>query len=133
MNTIEEKTLPQLCEELGFKVQMKKAKMPHNASEWQKGANSWLAVISYNGNSMAVPYFTGKALKRAMTASDVVHSLSSDWNTWKSCEDVKGFAGEFGWDENTLSTWEAVERQAKEWEHFVGDETILETLARVEY
>jgi hypothetical protein len=131
--TTEEKTLPQLCEEFGFKLQLKKAKTPHNASKWQMNcANSWLAVISYNGYSMAVPYFTGKAIKKTTTA-DVVYSLTSDWNTWKSCENVQGFAGEFGWDDDTITTWETIERLAKEWEHFVGDVLILETLAEVSY
>jgi len=129
----EEKTLPQLCEEFGIKLQLKKAKTPHEASKWQKNcANSWLAVVSYNGYSMAVPYFTGKAVKKT-TIADVVHSLTSDWNTWESCENVRGFAGEFGWDDDTLNTWEAVERLAKQWEHFIGDASVLETLGRVEY
>jgi hypothetical protein len=129
----EEKTMPQICEELGIKLQLKKAKAPHNATKWQTNcANSWLAVLSYNGYSMSTPYFTGKAIKKTTTA-DVVHSLTSDWNTWKSCESVQGFAGEFGWDDDTLSTWEAVERLAKEWEHFIGDASILEMLGQVEY
>ena len=129
----EEQTLPQLCEELGFKVQLKTAKTPHNASKWQMNcANSWLAVISFNGNSMAVPFFTGKAVKKT-TAADVVHSLTSDWFTHKDCENVQGFAGQFGWDDDTLSTWEAIERLAKEWEHFVGDISILERLGACDY
>lgn len=130
--TTEEKTLPQLCEELGFKLQMKKAKTPHDATEWKKNANSWVAVISFNGYSMAVPFFTGKAVKKT-TAADVVHSLTSDWYTRQSCENVQGFAGEFGWDEDTLPTWEAIERLAKEWEHFIGDVSILERLGACDY
>ena len=128
----EEKTLPQLCDELGITLKLKKAKTPRNASDWQKISNSWLAILEMDGYVIATPYYTGKAVKKT-TVADVVHSLASDWNTWKSCENVQGFAGEFGWDDDTLSTWEVVERLAKEWEHFVGDESILETLGQVEY
>ena len=129
----EEKTLPQLCEEFGFKLQLKKAKTPHNASKWQQNcADSWLAVIFYNGYTMAVPYFTGKATKKIVVA-DVVHSLTSDWNTWQSCENVQGFAGEFGWDDDTFTTWELITKNSKEWEHFVGDVSVLETLGACEY
>ena len=129
----EEKTLPQLCEEFGFKLQLKKAKIPHNASKWQYTcANSWLAVISYNGYTMAVPYFTGKAIKKTVVA-DVVHSLTSDWNTWQSCENVQGFAGEFGWDDDTFTTWELITKNSKEWEHFVSDVSVLEALGACEY
>lgn len=127
-----EKTLPQLCDELGIKLQLKKAKTPHNASEWQKKAESWLAVISYNGYSISFPYFTGQAVKKTNVA-DVVYSLCSDWNSWKSCENVEGFAGEFGWDKDTHTTWELVATQSKNWEHFIGDNLIIETLAGVQY
>jgi hypothetical protein len=127
-----EKTLPQLCEELGFKLQLKKAKTPHDATEWKKNANSWLAVVSFNGYSMSVPYFTGKLVKKT-TVADVVHSLTSDWYTYKSCLNVQGFAGEFGWSEDTLPTWELIESLAKEWEHFIGDEKVLEALGACDY
>ena len=131
METIE-KTLPELCKELGFKVQVKKAKAPYNASKWQKESNAWVAIVSYNDYSLAVPYFTGASIEK-ITVADVIYSLCSDWSIWKSCENVQGFASEFGWDDETLSTWEKVEKGAKEWEHFIGDASIIEKIAEVQY
>ena len=128
-----EKTLPQLCEELGFKLELKKAKTPHNASKWQMNcANSWIAILSFDGYSIAFPYFTGKLVSETSVA-DVVHSLTSDWGIWKDCGDVQGFANEFGWDGETLVNWSVLEHNSKKWEHFVGDVSILETLRAVEY
>ena len=129
----EEKTLPQLCEEFGIKLQLKKTKAPRNSSKWQKNANAWLAILEMDGYHMATPYYTGKGLTRAITGADVVHSLASDWNIYQQCVTLKGYGQEFGWDEDTASTWELISHGAQAWEYFIGEVSILQALAEVEY
>ena len=127
-----EKTLPQLCDELGITLKLKKAKTPRNASDWQKISNSWLAILEMDGYVMATPYYTGKAVKKT-TVADVVHSLASDWNIFKQCEDLNGYGDEFGWDAETVNTWNLISHNAHAWEHFIGNTWTLQTLAETEY
>jgi hypothetical protein len=132
MQETAEKTLPELCDEWGIKLQLKKVKASKNASKWQKEANAWLAILSRDGYHLAVPYYTGKAIKKT-TVADVVHCLASDHNIFTSCENLKGFGDSFGWDEDTANTWEIITHQAKAWEEFIGDAYLLQTLGECEY
>ena len=126
------KTLPELCDEWGIDLQLKRTKTPKNASAWQKSANSWLAILSRDGYHLATPYYTSSAVKKT-TVADVVHSLASDHNIFTSCATLKGFGDSFGWDEDTASTWELITHNAKAWEDFLGDPYLLQTLGECEY
>jgi hypothetical protein len=133
METTEDITMPQICEDFGITLELKPTKTPRNASKWQKEANSWLAVLEMDGYYMATPFYTGKGLTRDITVADVVHALASDWDTYRMCQTLKGFGDHFGWDEETATTWELITHNAHEFEYFVGNNSILEMMAGVEY
>jgi hypothetical protein len=132
MQETTQKTMPELCEEWGIELELRRVKAPKGASAWQKSADAWLAILSRDGYHLAVPYYTGKAVKET-TVADVVHSLASDHNIYESTGSLKNFGDEFGWDEDTASTWEAVSRNAHAWEEFIGDAYLLQTLGECEY
>ena len=132
MKTLEEMTMPELCDTLGIELELKRTKTPAGASAWQKSANAWLAILSRDGYHLAVPYYTGKAVKQT-TVADVVHALASDYNTYTSCGSLKGFGDEFGWDEDTASTWEAITHNAQKWVEFIPNYMERETLGACEY
>jgi hypothetical protein len=130
--TAEEKTLPELCEMYGIELKLKRTKTPSNALQWQKEFNAWLAILSYDGYHVAVPYYTGKAVK-TVTVADVIHSLASDYNIHQSCQSLKCFGDCFGWDENTASVWDVICYNAKLWEGFIPDCNLREMIGACDY
>jgi hypothetical protein len=126
------KTMPELCEEFGIELELKRTRAPKHASKWQKEANAWIAILSRDGYHLATPYYTGKAIK-TVTVADVVHSLASDYNIFQTAGSLKGFGDEFGWDEDTAKTWEIISHQARVWEEFIADPYLLQTLGECEY
>ena len=132
MQETAEKTLPELCEQYGIELELKRTKTPANATGWQSRANAWLAILSRDGYHLAVPYYTGQAVK-TVTVADVVYCLASDYNVYINSGSLKGFGDEFGWDEDTHTTWEAITRNAKLWVEFIPDYMTREELGACEY
>jgi hypothetical protein len=124
--------MPELCEEYGIELELKRTKAPMNATKWQARANAWLAILSYEGYHLAVPYYTGDGI-RTVTVADVVHSLASDYNIYQSAGSLKGFGDEFGWDEDTAHTWELITYNAQLWENFIPEIDVREALQECEY
>jgi len=130
--TMDEKTLPELCEMYGIELKLKRTKTPANATQWQKDSDAWLAILSYDGYHVAVPYYTGKAVK-TVTVADVVNAIASDYNIHQSCQTLKCFGDCFGWDENTSSVWDVICYNAKLWEGFIPSAHLREMIGACDY
>lgn len=132
MDTLE-KTLPQLVEELGIISTIKEQDTPKTAPEWAQDFRAYRVTLNYQGRKMAFNFYQGKGHNSPPSTVDAVWSLASDYNSHASAPTLAEFGGEFGWDENTASTFRAVRSLAKRWEKLIGDTSILETIGAVEY
>ena len=127
------KTLPEIVQELGITSTIQEQDTPANAPQWAQDFNAYRVTLRYQGRRIAFNFYQGKGHKTEPTTSDAVWSLASDYNSHLSLPTLKDFGGEFGWDENTASTYRAVRSLAKRWEKLIGDTSILETIGAVEY
>ena len=126
-------TLPEIVQELGITSTIQEQDTPANAPQWAQDFNAYRVTLKFKGRRMAFNFYQGRGHKTPPTTADAVWTLASDSNTMQGCPTLKDFGGEFGWDENTASTYRAVRSLAKRWEKLIGNSAILETIGAVEY
>jgi hypothetical protein len=132
MQTIE-KTLPQIVEELGITSTIKLQDTPLTAPDWAQDMNAYRITLRFEGRKMSFNYYQGRGNKTEPTTADAVWTLASDNNTLISSPTIEDFAGEFGWDATTYSTYRAIKRLSARYVKLIENPETIEMLGQVEY
>ena len=127
------KTLPEIVQDLGITSTIEEQETPQNAPEWAQTANAYRITLRYQKRRMAFNFYQGRGNKEDPTTADVVYCLASDLNCLISAPTLEEYGQEFGWDKNTAKTFRAVKDLSKRYQKLIGDASILELLAGVEY
>jgi hypothetical protein len=127
------KTLPQIVEELGIKSTIKWQDTPQNAPEWAQKSNAYRITLRYQKRRISFNYYQGRGCNEDPTTADAVWCLAQDLNCLISAPTLQEYGQEFGFDENTAQTFRAVKDLSKRYQKLIGDASILELLAKVEY
>ena len=129
----EEKTLPELVQELGITHTVQRIDTPENAGEWQKKANAYGVSLRYQGRKMTFVYYQGTGIKTEPSCADLVHCLSSDLNILNSCETYECFVGCFGLDIHSHKTYAHLKKQGTRYEKLIGNSETISQLLEMEY
>ncbi len=128
----QEKTLNTYAQELGVEMWAEYTETPEGATEWQKGANAYLLTFTRGDVEEQFNYYQGKGLPDEPTLEGGLECLISDYRTLEFCPTLKEFAGEFGWSEETLDTYEALKENARKMENLFEVDELAELKQIVE-
>ena len=129
----EEKTLPELVQELGIIHTAQRIDTPVNAGEWESKANAYGVSLRYQGRKMSFVYYQGTGIKTEPSCADLVHCLSSDLNVLNSCPTFECFVGCFGLDIHSHKTYVQLKKQGARYEKLIGNTDTISLLLAMEY
>ncbi len=130
---LSEKTLPEIVKELGITSTVQQQDTPLTAPDWAQDMNAYRITLRFEGRKMSFNYYQGRGNKTEPTTADAVWTLASDNNTLISCPTIEDFAGEFGWDATTHSTYRAIKRLSARYVKLIENPETIEMLGQVEY
>ena len=123
--------LPAYLDELGVKVIIKPAAHPKSAPDWALKFNAYRVAVTYKGNRAGFFFYQGKGAKLDLTPADIIYDLARNYDS--SCYTLKEFGDEFGWDSNTVATYQAVKRLAARFKRLFPDDQTRQIIAEMEY
>ena len=128
----QEKTLNTYAQELEVEMWAEYIETPEGATEWQKGADSYLLTFTRGDVEEQFNYYQGKGFPDEPTLERGLECLISDYRTLESCPTLKEFGREFGWSEETLDTYEALQENARKMKELFSDKELTDLMRIVE-
>ena len=128
----QEKTLNTYAQELEVEMWAEYIETPEGATEWQKGADSYLLTFTRGDVEEQFNYYQGKAHTEEPSLATGLECLVDDYCTLQSCPTLKEFGREFGWSEETLDTYEALQENARKMKNLFEEDELAELVRIVE-
>lgn len=105
----------------GITMTSRKAKSNPNMADFK--ANHYTVTISYDGNSMSVPYSMGLGLSGSPEIEDVLDCLASDASGIENARNFEDWAAEYGYDRDSRKaekTYNQCKKQSRELNELLG-------------
>lgn len=132
MNTDTVKELPALLSELGVTANAVRIDHPASAPKWAiDNANAYRVTVKYEGRGTSLFFYCGYGIKNDPSAADVVYALARDYDS--SIYTLQEFGDEYGWSAETVTTYNAVKRNALKFKRLFPDDNTRLSIAECEY
>ena len=128
----QEKTLNSYAQELEVELWAELTDAPEGATKWQKESNAYILTLTRGGVEEQFNYYQGKGILDEPNLERTLDCLISDYRTLESCPTLKEFGREFGWSEETLDTFEALQQNARKLKNLFDEDELAELVRIVE-
>ena len=117
-------TLQERIDALGIRATVKEGSDYWPPFAMDRGGTAWTVTLRLEGRQMTTPFFMGAAHTKPPEVADVLDCMLSDASIIENAPEWQEFAGETGYDPDSLSgyqTWQRTRRQTKRLRRFLGE------------
>ena len=128
----QEKTLNTYAQELEVEMWAEYIETPEGATEWQKGADSYLLTFTRGDVEEKFNYYQGKAHTEEPSLATGLECLVSDYQLLESCPTLEDFCDEFGWNKENYKSFNALQENARKMKELFTDKELTELMRILE-